>query len=105
MRHNARAKVVARSAEAAEAEAEADGGAGAGAGPLPAWPAGDPAARAVKLLRPRLPADAVDRPRLLAALDRGRDRPLVLLSGPAGVGKTTLLGQWLAARGRRRPPG
>ena len=44
--------------------------------------------------------DAVARARLLAALDAGRDRPLVLLSGPAGYGKTTLLGQWLAARGR-----
>ena len=90
--------MVARRVEAAAAEAE--GGAEAGAGPPPAWPAGDPAARAVKLLRPRLPVDAVERPRLLAALDAGRDRPLVLLSGPAGAGKTTLLGQWLAARGR-----
>ena len=90
--------MVARRVEAAAAEAE--GGAEAGAGPPPAWPAGDPAARAVKLLRPRLPVDAVERPRLLAALDAGRDRPLVLLSGPAGSGKTTLLGQWLAARGR-----
>src|SRR5262249_51370183 len=36
--------------------------------------------------------------RLLAALDRGLDAPLVRLSGPAGYGKTTLLRQWLAAR-------
>jgi LuxR family maltose regulon positive regulatory protein len=40
----------------------------------------------------------VERPRLLAALDRGLTLPLVLLSTPAGFGKTTLLGQWLAAR-------
>jgi LuxR family maltose regulon positive regulatory protein len=56
--------------------------------------------RQTKLLRPRLARDAVDRPRLLAALDRGLDAPLVLLSGPAGYGKTTLLLQWLAARSR-----
>ena len=56
--------------------------------------------RAVKLLRPRLAPDAVARARLLAALDAGRDRPLVLLSAPAGSGKTTLLGQWLAAGDR-----
>jgi len=53
-----------------------------------------------KLLRPRLPGDAGVRPRLTAALDRGRDCPLVLLSGPAGCGKTTRLGQWLAAPAR-----
>ena len=44
----------------------------------------DPGVRRLKLLRPRLPGDAVARPRLLAALDRGRDRPLLLLSSPAG---------------------
>jgi LuxR family maltose regulon positive regulatory protein len=60
-------------------------------------PPRDPAVRTTKLLRPRLPADAVDRPRLREALDRGRACPLVLLSGPAGFGKTTLLSQWLAA--------
>jgi LuxR family maltose regulon positive regulatory protein len=51
-----------------------------------------------KLLQPRLPVDAVERPRLLALLDRRPDALLVLLSGPGGAGKTTLLGQWLAAR-------
>ena len=53
--------------------------------------------RRSKLLRPRLPADVVERPRLLALLDRRPDAPLVLLSGPGRLGKTTLLGQWLAA--------
>jgi LuxR family maltose regulon positive regulatory protein len=52
--------------------------------------------RQAKLLRPRVAADVVNRPRLIRPLDRGLDRPLVLLSGPAGFGKTTLLGQWLA---------
>ena len=68
-------------------------------------PTGDPVVRRTKLLRPRLAGDAVDRPRLLAALERGRDVPLLLLSGPAGFGKTTLLSQWLAAppAPRRRP--
>ncbi|HEX2516803.1 MAG TPA: AAA family ATPase, partial [Chloroflexota bacterium] len=65
--------------------------------------AGDPAVRRTKLLRPRLPGDAVDRPRLLAALERGRDVPLLVLSGPAGFGKTTLLSQWLAAPPTPRP--
>ena len=60
---------------------------------------------AVKLLRPRLAGDAVARPRLLAALDAGRDRPLVLLSGPAGYGKTTLLGPVARRPGPRRRPG
>jgi LuxR family maltose regulon positive regulatory protein len=59
--------------------------------------------RRTKLLRPRLPGDAVDRPRLLAALERGRDVPLLVLSGPAGFGKTTLLSQWLAAPPTPRP--
>jgi LuxR family maltose regulon positive regulatory protein len=59
-------------------------------------------ARRTRLLRPALAPDAVERPRLLAALDRGLSRPLVLLSTPAGCGKTTLLCQWarsLEARG------
>ncbi|MBK8050807.1 MAG: hypothetical protein IPK16_29105 [Anaerolineales bacterium] len=35
------------------------------------------------------------RPDLLARLDAGLRRPLILLSAPAGFGKTTLLSQWL----------
>ena len=54
--------------------------------------------RRSKLLQPRPAADAVDRPRLLQTLDRRADAPLVLLSGPGGYGKTTLLRQWLAGR-------
>ena len=54
-------------------------------------PAGVGGVRRSKLLQPRLAADAVARPRLLALLDRRPEAPLVLLSGPAGAGKTTLL--------------
>ena len=66
-------------------------------------PIDDPVVRRTKLLRPRLAPDVVDRPRLRAALDRGRGAPLVLLSGPAGFGKTTLLGQWLGDATGARP--
>jgi LuxR family maltose regulon positive regulatory protein len=40
---------------------------------------------------------AVVRPRLLELLDRGMDRPLTLVSAPAGSGKTELLAQWIEA--------
>jgi LuxR family maltose regulon positive regulatory protein len=39
----------------------------------------------------------VSRPHLLARLDQGAERPLTLVSAPAGFGKTTLLAEWLAA--------
>jgi LuxR family maltose regulon positive regulatory protein len=39
------------------------------------------------------------RPRLFARLDRLRDRPLIWVCGPAGCGKTALVGSYLAARG------
>jgi LuxR family maltose regulon positive regulatory protein len=45
---------------------------------------------------------AIVRPRLLELLDRGMDRPLTLVSAPAGSGKTELLAQWIEAR---RAPG
>jgi ATP/maltotriose-dependent transcriptional regulator MalT len=48
-----------------------------------------------KLQRPRLPKDLIFRRRLLDALHAGLDRKLTLISGMAGVGKTTLLAQWL----------
>jgi LuxR family maltose regulon positive regulatory protein len=38
------------------------------------------------------------RPRLSERLDRGASSKLVLISAPAGFGKTTLLTEWLAAR-------
>ncbi len=44
----------------------------------------------------------IARPRLMELLDGGMERPLTLVSAPAGSGKTELLAQWIAAG---RPPG
>jgi LuxR family maltose regulon positive regulatory protein len=49
---------------------------------------------AIKLHIPRLPAQHVSRPRLLALLEQDVTRPLTLISAPAGSGKTTLLAEW-----------
>ena len=51
---------------------------------------------ATKLQAPPLPARIVDRARLDAALDRGLGAavPLVLVSAPAGSGKSTLVSSW-----------
>jgi LuxR family maltose regulon positive regulatory protein len=43
---------------------------------------------------PRTRADLVRRPRLVARLREGLQRPLILICAPAGFGKTTLLGEW-----------
>jgi len=51
-----------------------------------------------KLYVPRSRRDRVLRPRLSERLDRGTASKLVLVSAPAGFGKTTLLTEWLAAR-------
>jgi LuxR family maltose regulon positive regulatory protein len=48
-----------------------------------------------KLHRPPMPVDHVKRTRLLTALDQGRNRPLTLISAPAGYGKSTLASCWL----------
>ncbi len=48
-----------------------------------------------KLNRPHAPGDLVPRPELIERLDRGRQRPLTLVTAPAGYGKSTLLGHWL----------
>jgi LuxR family maltose regulon positive regulatory protein len=50
-----------------------------------------------KLQRPPVPADHVPRQRLLEMLSHHRDLPLILLSAPAGYGKTTLISSWLQA--------
>lgn len=49
-----------------------------------------------KFYRPRWDATLVARPHLLARLDDALNRKLTLISTPAGFGKTTLVGEWLA---------
>jgi LuxR family transcriptional regulator, maltose regulon positive regulatory protein len=51
-----------------------------------------------KLYVPRSRRGLVLRPRLIERLDLGTASTLVLVSAPAGFGKTTLLTEWLAAR-------
>ncbi len=53
---------------------------------------------ATKLLVPPTPRHVVRRERLLDTLDEGVREGLVLLSAPAGAGKTVLLSSWIAAR-------
>ena len=50
-----------------------------------------------RLQRPRLPVDLIDRPRLLACLDESARLKMTLVWAPAGYGKSTLVGSWLAA--------
>jgi LuxR family maltose regulon positive regulatory protein len=56
---------------------------------------------ATKLHLPRPRAALVARPRLLARLNEGMERELVLVCTPAGFGKTTVLAEW--ARTGQRP--
>jgi LuxR family maltose regulon positive regulatory protein len=51
-----------------------------------------------KLQLPRLQKSLLPREHLLDLLDRGLDYKVTLVTGPAGYGKTTLIGQWSAAR-------
>jgi LuxR family maltose regulon positive regulatory protein len=55
---------------------------------------------AIKLHVPRPRAQLVSRSHLVERLQQGMECPLTLVSAPAGFGKTTLLSQWLAQRGR-----
>ena len=48
-----------------------------------------------KLYRPPLTEDYVPRQRLYARLEKIIQRPLTLVSAPAGYGKSTLLSAWL----------
>ena len=48
-----------------------------------------------KLRPPRLGPDRLERPRLLAQLDRRLHGQCILVCAPAGYGKTTLLAQWI----------
>lgn len=49
-------------------------------------------------------ANAVSRPDLIELLDNGLDRKLILLSAPAGFGKSTLAAQWVQRLLRGPPP-
>jgi LuxR family maltose regulon positive regulatory protein len=53
---------------------------------------------ATKLHIPAPRPDRVPRPRLIERLNEGLRRKLTLISAPAGFGKTTLAGEWLAGR-------
>jgi len=48
-----------------------------------------------KLQRPTAPLDLVTRTRLLERLTARRERPLTLVSAPAGYGKSVLISNWL----------
>jgi LuxR family maltose regulon positive regulatory protein len=52
---------------------------------------------------PALPPHHIERPPLFDLLDLGAERPLTLLSAPAGGGKTTLIASWLRRRQPRYP--
>jgi LuxR family maltose regulon positive regulatory protein len=51
-----------------------------------------------KLHMPPLPARMLPREHLLARLSTGKDRKLILVSGSAGSGKTSLVSQWITER-------
>ncbi len=51
-----------------------------------------------KLYMPSPRPNAVSRPRLIDLLDRARNARLILISGPAGFGKTSLMAEWLSAK-------
>lgn len=55
---------------------------------------------ATKLHIPRTPLGFVSRPRLVARLEEGLTRGFVLVSAPAGFGKTALLADWSQRRQR-----
>jgi LuxR family maltose regulon positive regulatory protein len=50
-----------------------------------------------KLHRPSVAPDIVPRDRLIKRLDQGCKRPLMLISAPAGYGKSTLASRWAAS--------
>lgn len=56
---------------------------------------------ATKLYIPRLRSNVVSRPVLMERLKEGLSRKLILISAPAGFGKTTLLSEWI--EGIKRP--
>ncbi|MGH2854698.1 MAG: AAA family ATPase, partial [Solirubrobacteraceae bacterium] len=64
---------------------------------LPSEPVAPTPTVATKLIPPTQ-RHLIQRKRLLDILDEGIDEGLVLLSAPAGAGKTVLLSSWIAAR-------
>src|SRR4028119_1765651 len=56
---------------------------------------------ATKLFVPPPRPKVVLRPRLIERLDEGLHRRLTLVSAPAGFGKSTLLGEWIAGCGQQ----
>jgi LuxR family maltose regulon positive regulatory protein len=50
-----------------------------------------------KLYPPQVRTGIVQRPQLVMRLQEGLDKKLVLVSAPAGYGKTTLVCEWLAS--------
>ena len=58
---------------------------------------------ATKLHVPELPAGRVSRPSLVAELREGSSARLILVSAPAGTGKTTVLASWRADPAEQRP--
>ncbi|MCF1594277.1 LuxR C-terminal-related transcriptional regulator [Streptomyces muensis] len=60
-------------------------------------PGGDPVL-AARLTVPSVPGTFVRRERLVEQLDEGAGRPLTLVDGPAGAGKTLLVADWVTAR-------
>jgi LuxR family maltose regulon positive regulatory protein len=59
---------------------------------------------ATKLLIPPPARHLIERERLYGTLDEGLAQGIVLLSAPAGAGKTVLLSAWIAARELPGPP-
>src|SRR4051794_10775600 len=49
---------------------------------------------ATKFFVPTAPGPLITRPRLSTLLDKGLSHPFLLVSAPAGFGKTTLLSTW-----------
>jgi LuxR family maltose regulon positive regulatory protein len=56
-----------------------------------------------KLYIPPTRPELVSRPRLIERLNEGRHRKLILISAPAGFGKTTLVSEWIADCKRPEP--
>ncbi len=52
-----------------------------------------------KLNRPKVSPDLLTRPHLLEKLEKYSHLPFILISAPAGYGKTMHISQWLEERG------